>query len=374
MTPRKRTRGTLDPKIPSKELTRALNVTSARIQSLKKRVLTPEALLLVFVELEEVTAHKLLRELLSTRGRRWDRFVGEASGLAHERIAADADFDWETDEGKRIPLSDEMLIVLDEALTLAQARDEVYAGTEHVLVGMTYAKVSTSRLLERYGLTQHAVQETLAERAVARSTTTTDYVALARQGEVTPVFFREELLRDLIGLLTLTTDRHVILVGPHGVGKRTLVYSLALLIAEGKGPPDLKGVVKINEEALLDNAKLAMISGLRKAKDGILLVPHIARFFGGFRADFPEAAGKELQKGLFSADNEAIIIGTSTDSEYAERLESNAAISGHAHALRVEATSTLPDYRAAASQRCTSIAPRVRNRQNECTIRPDRQA
>ena len=340
MTPRKRTRGTLDPKIPSKELTRALNVASARIQSLKKRVLTPEALLLVFVELEEVAAHKLLRELLSTRGRRWDRFVGEASGLAHERIAVDADFDWETDEGKRIPLSDEMLIVLDEALTLAQARDEVYAGTEHVLVGMTYAKVSTSRLLERYGLTQHAVQETLAERAVARSTTTTDYVALARQGEVTPVFFREELLRDLIGLLTLTTDRHVILVGPHGVGKRTLVYSLALLIAEGKGPPDLKGVVKINEEALLDNAKLAMISGLRKAKDGILLVPHVARFFGGFRADFPEAAGKELQKGFFSEDNEAIIIGTSTDSEYAERLESNAAISGHAHALRVEATST----------------------------------
>jgi hypothetical protein len=142
MTPRKRTRGTLDPKIPSKELTRALNVASARIQSLKKRVLTPEALLLVFVELEEVAAHKLLRDLLSTRGRRWDRFVGEASGLAHERIAVDADFDWETDEGKRIPLSDEMLIVLDEALTLAQARDEVYAGTEHVLVGMTYAKVN----------------------------------------------------------------------------------------------------------------------------------------------------------------------------------------------------------------------------------------
>jgi hypothetical protein len=347
--------------------------------------------------------------------------VGEASGLAHERIAADADFDWETDEGKRIPLSDEMLIVLDEALTLAQARDEVYAGTEHVLVGMTDTKVSTSRLLARYGLTQHAVQETLAERAVARSTTTTDYVALARQGEVTPVFFREELLRDLIGLLTLATDRHVILVGPHGVGKRTLVYSLALLIAEGKGPPDLKSVVKINEEALLDNAKLAMKSGLRKAKNGILVVPHIARFFGGFRADFPEAAGKELQRGFFSVDNEAIIIGTSTDSEYAERLESNAAISGHAHALRVEATSTdettaildvlkprfeadprraktevrsrlwldnrrrelgrrcpvgraLPDYRAAASQRCTSIAPRVRNRQNECTIRPDRQA
>jgi len=340
MVPRKRSRGTLNPEIPSKELTRTLNMASERLRSLKKRVLTPEALLLIFGELEEVTAHKLLKDLLKARGHRWERFLGEVSGLAHERVAADAQFDWSNDTGKLTPLSDEMLIVLDEALTLAQARDEVYAGTEHALVGMTHPKVSTTRLLERYGITQHAVQETLSERAVARSTTTTDYVALAKQGEVNPVYFREELLRDLIGLLTLTSDRHVILVGPHGVGKQTLVYSLALLIAEGKGPPDMKSVIKINEEALLDNAKLATRSGLRKAKAGILFVPHIARFFGGFRADFPEAAGKEMQKGFYSSGNEAVIIGTSTEAEYAERLEGNAAISGHAHALRVEATST----------------------------------
>ncbi len=339
MSPSKRSRGTLNPNIPSKELTRALNVASARLHDLKKRVLTPEVFLLTLVELEETTAHKILSELLRTRGHRWDRFRGEINGLAHERIAADAEFDWVSGESQRIPLSDEMLIVLDEALTLAQARDEVYAGTEHTLVGMTHSKVSTTRLLERYGITQHAVQESLAERAVARGTTTTDYAALARQGEVTPVYFREELLRDLVGLLTLASDRHVILVGPHGVGKRTLVYSLALLIAEGKGPPDLKSMVEINEEALLDNAKLAVQSGLRRARGGILFVPHIARFFGGFRADFPEAAGKELQKAFFSQDDEAILIGTAIETEYAERLERNASIRAHAHALRVEATS-----------------------------------
>ena len=339
MSASKRSRGTLNPNIPSKELTRALNVASARLHDLKKRVLTPEVFLLTLVELEETTAHKILSELLKTRGHRWDRFRGEINGLAHERIAADAEFDWVSTESQRIPLSDEMLIVLDEALTLAQARDEVYAGTEHTLVAMTHSKVSTTRLLERYGITQHAVQESLAERAIARGTTTTDYAALARQGEVTPVYFREDLLRDLVGLLTLATDRHVILVGPHGVGKRTLVYSLALLIAEGKGPPDLKSMVEINEEALLDNAKLAVQSGLRRARGGILFVPHIARFFGGFRADFPEAAGKELQKAFFSQDDEAILIGTAIETEYAERLERNASIRAHAHALRVEATS-----------------------------------
>ena len=339
MSPRKRSRGTLNPNIPSKELARALNEASTRLQDLKTRVLTPEALLLTFIELKEVAAYKLLSELCTTRGYRWDRFTDEVNHLAQERIAVDAEFDWVTDAGKRIPLSEDMLIILDEALTLAQARDEIYAGTEHALVGMTHSKVSTSRLLERYGITQHAVQETFARRAVARSTTTTDFVALARQGEVTPVYFREELLRDLIGLLTLASDRHVILVGSNGVGKRTLIYSLALLIAEDQGPHDVKSVVKISEEALLDNAKLAVQSGLRRARGGILFVPHIARFFGGFRADFPEAAGKELQKAFFSQDDEAIIIGTATEAEYAERLEPSAAISGHAHALRVEATS-----------------------------------
>lgn len=339
MAIKKRTSGTLNPQIPSKELSRALNSASARMKNRDKRVLTPEMLLLIFVETEDVIAHRLLKELLEKRGHRWERFAGEVEGLALERIAADVDFNWINDQGERVPLSDELLIILDEALTLAQARDEVYAGTEHALVGMTHPKVSTSRPLERYGITQRAVEELQGARATARSTTTTDYVALAKQGEVTPVYFRQELLRDLIGLLTLSTDRHVILVGPDGVGKRSLAYSLALLIAEGKGPPGLKSLIEINEEALLDNAKLAVQSGLRRAVGGVLFVPHIARFFGGFRADFPEAAGKELQKAFFSPDEGAVIIGTATEADYTERLERNAAIRGHTHALRVEATS-----------------------------------
>ena len=78
MAPSNRPRGTLNPNIPSKELARALNLASARIHTHGKRVLTPEALLLTFVEQEDVAAHKLLSELLDTRGHRWERFAGEA--------------------------------------------------------------------------------------------------------------------------------------------------------------------------------------------------------------------------------------------------------------------------------------------------------
>ncbi len=337
MALRERSPGTLDPKIPSKELSAALNAAGARLIDLNKQVLTPETLLLTFVEWEEANAHSLLKDLLKTRGYQWQRFAGEVDGLAHERVAPDVDFDWVNDDNHRIPLSDELLIVLDEALTLARARDEVYVGSEHALAGMTHRRVSAARLLERHGITERAVQEALVGRSAARSATTTDFVALARQGDITPVHFREDLLRDLIGLLTLASDRHVILVGPDGVGKRTLVYSLALLIVEGKGPPGLENVVEINEGALLDNAKLAVRAGLRRAKGGILCVPHLARFFGGFRAEFPEAAGKELMKAFF--EDEVVVVGTATEAEYAERLQPSAAINGHAHALRVEAPS-----------------------------------
>jgi len=299
-------------------------------------VLTPEILLLTFVESPHANAHHILRQLVVGRGHQWERFAREVVSLARERTVPDVEFDWIADNNRRVPLSDELLIVLDEALTLARAREEVYIGTEHVLVGMTDRRVAVARLLEQYGITSHAAQDTLAVFSVARDTTTTDYVALAKQGEITPVYFRESLLHDLISLLTLKTNRHIILVGAAGVGKRTLVYSLALLMAEGKGPSGLKSLVVINEQALLDNALTALQSGLRRAKGGILFVPHIARFFGGLRADFPEAVGKELQKAFL--DDEVVVIGTATESEYTERLQPNAVISERAHVLRVEPT------------------------------------
>lgn len=333
MTDGTRSRGTLNPKLVSKELAPILNAAAARLSALGQAVMTPEVLLLTFVENPQANAHRMLQQLIAGRGHRWGRFAEEVAALARGRTAPDVEFDWVTDDNRRVPLSDELLIVLDEALTLARAREEVYIGTEHVLVGMTDRRVAVARLLENYGITLRAAQDMLATLSTARDTTTTDYVALAKQGEIMPVYFREPLLRDLIGLLTLRTKRNVVLVGAAGVGKRSLVYSLALLIAEGKGPSRLKSVVVIHEQALLDNALTAVQSGLRRARGGILFVPHIARFFGGLRSDFSEAAGKELQKAFL--DDEIAIIGSATEAEYAERLQPHALLSEHAHVLRV---------------------------------------
>ena len=225
-----------------------------------------------------------------------------------------------------------MVVVLDEGKGIAQAADEVWIGTEHALGAMSQVGVSTSGLLQRYGITPTAMTGILADQALAKRTTTQDWVTLAKQGQLTPVYYRQSLLRDLVSLLTLSGDRDVILVGPAGVGKRTLVYSLALLVAEGKGPDGVKSVVEISERALLDNAPQAVQAGLRQAAGGVLFVPNIQRFLGGYKAEFAQAE-KALQKAFL--EDATIVIGTTTEADYNERMASISTITDHAHVLHV---------------------------------------
>lgn len=325
--------GTLNPNIPSEELDRVLNTAVELMHTLRKRVLTPEILLLALVRWPESAAGRLLARFAETRGFRLADLEKEVEAQARVREGRDANFDFGASDGRQVPMSDEMVIVLDEARAIAQAMDEVWVGTEHMLGAMSQSGVSTAGLLQRFGVTQQAMTDLLSDQALARRATTHDRVALAQQGQATPVYYREALLRDLISLLTLTTDRHVILVGPAGVGKRTLVHSLALLTAEGKGPAGLQSVVEIAEPALLDNAAAAVRAGLRQAGGGVLFIPNVHRFFGGpVYADFPQAT-KALQKAFL--DNRVAIVGTTTEADYESRLRDDAAVAGHSHVLRV---------------------------------------
>jgi ATP-dependent Clp protease ATP-binding subunit ClpC len=325
--------GTLNPDIPSEELTRALNEATTIMHGLRQQVLTPEHLLLAFLDNETYAAHGLLARFADERGFGLDDLTRATEDQARARRAAEVDFDFVAQDGTRVPLGNEMLIVLDEGRAIARARDEIWVRTEDALAAMSQSGVSTAGLLQQRGITPRALSTLLADSALARQTTTRDLVALARDGQLQPVYYRQQLLRDLLNLLNLARDRHVILVGPAGVGKRSLVHGLALLIAEGHGPQGIKSVVEIAEPALLADASLAVQAGRRKAEDGVLFLPNIQRFFGGvLHAEFPKAQA-EVQRAFL--DDRAVVVGTTNDTDYQSRLASSGALTEHSQVLKV---------------------------------------
>ncbi|NJL94555.1 MAG: ATP-dependent Clp protease ATP-binding subunit [Anaerolineae bacterium] len=262
------------------------------------------------------------------------------------RRDSNGDLELLTDKGRAAQLSRQMIIALDEALSVAQALDEVYIGTDHLLAALTERQLGTAALLEQHGITKTAVHALMGHRTLVgagvpasaevkprKSNTTLDHVALIRAGEATPVYLREALLRDLMNMIAQARTRHVILIGPDGVGKRTLVYSLAQLIANGQAPQGLHRLIQVQEEAFLDMSVEAMQIAIKQAGGGVLFVPHLGRFFGPpGRALYPKA-GANLQKAFLGTD--PVIIATTTQADWDQTLSKVAIITENSQILRV---------------------------------------
>jgi type VI secretion system protein VasG len=71
---------------------------------------------------------------------------------------------------------------------------------------------------------------------------TTDLTLRAKEGGLDPVFGRESEIRSVVDVLVRRRKNNPIIVGEAGVGKKALVEGLALAIAEGNVPDQLKNV------------------------------------------------------------------------------------------------------------------------------------
>jgi len=331
---------TLNPNLLTKDTQAVLDDAVDILTAYGKTLLTPEAALLALIRSKDTAAARVLRTFAERRGADLERLERTVNLAVQSRRDTGGDLTYAGAEGRSAQLSRGMVIALDEALSVAQALNEVAIDSDHLLGVMTEREVGTAGILTQFGITKSAIRDQLTTSAtsasVIRRTDTeisADMVAAAQAGSLQAVYFREDLLRDLIQMLSQTVNRHVILVGPDGVGKRALAYSLALLIAEGKGPQRLRNLVQIDERALLDQPDKAVDSGLRRAKGGILFIPHIHRFFGGqLKAEFFKAAPL-LQKTFLGED--PVIIGSTTQALWEERLRGISAIVENAQLLNV---------------------------------------
>ena len=305
----------LNPNIPTPELAKLMTTAASKMSQSDLKFLTTQLLLNTFLEEKEAIANQILKRLHNQRGFDWDDFARRVSMMVQHTPGRDAAFDFTDDFGKDIPLAEEMLIVLDEALSIAQVRDELKVNSGHALAAMAQQNVTTHAVLQRIGITPAAVISLLGDVAQDGTPIILDFILEAKEGRAVPIYQRQKLLRESLNLLALKQQRHIIFVGPEGAGKRTLGYSLAQILAEENSSLDLRSFVQINESALLENPLAAMRAGLRRASGGVLFVPSIERFFSDrMRAEFPEQVNRELHKAILG--EEQVVIGTATPSSY----------------------------------------------------------
>ncbi|MBI1879042.1 MAG: hypothetical protein HYR94_12630, partial [Chloroflexi bacterium] len=101
-------RGTLSIKVSSKELTRVLNQAAILMRHYNLSVITAEVLLLAFLKMPEVEAHRLLQDFSQERGFAWEDFERDVGRTVKDQIwtrnandVKDATLDFVSDSGER---------------------------------------------------------------------------------------------------------------------------------------------------------------------------------------------------------------------------------------------------------------------------------
>jgi ATP-dependent Clp protease ATP-binding subunit ClpC len=329
--------GTLKPDLLSKDMDAVLNEAADLRREYRHQTVTPEIVLLTLLRKPDTAARRLLNVFQDTRGVDVARLTRQVELAVQSRRDQNGNLDFIARGNKKVPLSRQTIIMLDDALSVANSMHEVRIDTEHALTVLSESSMSTSGLLRQEGLTPKAIKDVLSDSSQVlprkQGGTTTDFVQQGRMGDLRAVYFREDLLREMINIISQAVTRHIILLGPDGVGKRTLAYSLALLMSEGSGPEGLSSLVQIDETSLLDNEQQAVRAGMSKARNGILFVPHIHRFFGGpAKAEFAKATSM-VQKAFLTED--PVIIGSTTELEYNQRITNVSAVTENSTLLRV---------------------------------------
>ncbi len=131
--------GTLNPDLLSKDLDAVMNDAVALKDEYRKPVLMPELILLALLRQPDTAAARLLEIFKNSRGVDMEKLDRQVHLAIEGRGDQNGNLDFTAKGNRGVPLSKQTIILIDDALSLANSQDEVRIDTDHVLQVMAEA-------------------------------------------------------------------------------------------------------------------------------------------------------------------------------------------------------------------------------------------
>ena len=254
-------------------------------------------------------------------------------------------------QSDKLYLSRELDSAFNEAESQAKKTKDEFVSVEHLMLALfSKGDIKIKDIFRNAVLTKDAFLTALKNIRGNRNITSDnpeetydvlkkygqDLVAKAKEQKLDPVIGRDDEIRNVIRILSRKTKNNPCLIGEPGVGKTAIAEGLALRIAKGDVPDNLKEriIFSLDMGALIAGAKfrgefeerLKAVLEEVKNSDGkiILFIDELHTIVGAGKTDGAMDAGNLLKPML--ARGELHCIGATTLNEYRQYIEKDAAL------------------------------------------------
>ena len=254
-------------------------------------------------------------------------------------------------QADKLYLSRELDAAFTEAESQVRKMKDEFVSVEHLMLAL-FAKgdMKVKDIFRNAGLTKDAFLTALKNVRGSRPITSDnpeetydvlkkygqDLVAKAKEQKLDPVIGRDDEIRNVIRILSRKTKNNPCLIGEPGVGKTAIAEGLALRIAKGDVPDNLKDriIFSLDMGALIAGAKFrgefeerlkAVLEEVKNSEGKIILfIDELHTIVGAGKTDGAMDAGNLLKPML--ARGELHCIGATTLNEYRQYIEKDAAL------------------------------------------------